>query len=350
MSNLPKNYEKILLGVAGVAALGVAALGYMKSSAVSTDFAFSSTGKGGKDATIPAAVETAKAMASLKGDTVIKQDMQGDRPVDFFVGVALYANKNDLNNPVDLWKGQPLFPPIPNRWWIETGADPGYANSPDRDDDGDGFSNMEEFLAKTNPKDPNDVPALVNKLVYVQDKSTTWYVKYGFDSDGKWDPTFLGNTADKKPLKNRVSAESMLAPGDTFFTSGDFAGRFKFTGFTKREITSPRTKQTQEYSIAQYEDTKPNKKGTKYESQQSLADAEIAANAYYDRTAVVELKAIGNEGKNFEVEEGTKFALPPGAPEKAYLMKKVTPDSIEVEFTGKDGATQTLEFKKGGTR
>ncbi|MDB6076520.1 MAG: hypothetical protein JWO82_267 [Akkermansiaceae bacterium] len=350
MSNLPKNYEKILIGVAGVAALGLAAVGYLKSSAVTTDFAFASKGKGNNDPTIPEAIDTTKAASSLQSNQVFEQTLDKDRPVDLFVGVALYANKNDPNTPVDLDSPAlpPLFPPIPNSWWSKTGADPSYANSPDRDDDSDGFSNKEEFEAKTNPKDANDVPALINKLAYVQDKSTMWYVQFGFESEGKWSPRFTGVTPDKKKLTNRVSAEAMLAVGDTFFASGEFAKRFKFVEMTNKEFTSERTKNTSTVQVAIYEDLKPNKKGTRYESRYGLPDAELEANAYYDRIAILDLKAQGNEGRHFEVEEGTKFSLPPGGAEKNYLLKKVTPESIEVEFT-KDGTAQTLEIKKGGT-
>jgi hypothetical protein len=99
--------------------------------------------------------------------------------------------------------------------------------------------------------------------------------------------------------------------------------------------------------FGQYEDLKPNKAGEKYESQYGLPDAQITASAYYDRTAVLDLQAIGYEGKEFKVEERTKFALPPDAPEKKYTLKKVTPDAIEVEYTDAAGATQTVEIKKG---
>jgi hypothetical protein len=47
------------------------------------------------------------------------------------------------------------------------------------------------------------------------------------------------------------------------------------------------------------------------------------------------------------VKERTKFALPPDAPEKNYLLKKVTPGSIEVEYKDANGQTQTKEIAKG---
>ncbi|QJE97148.1 Amuc_1099 family pilus-like system protein [Luteolibacter luteus] len=348
MSKLPKNFEKILVGVAGVAALGCAALGFMNFSAVGTDFAHQLKGNGAKDPTIPQATATTKATNSLTSNRVFeKSEDSAGRAVNLFIGVPLFANKNNPNVPVDPFKGDAIHPPIPNKWWIDNGADMTFANSPSRDDDNDGYTNLEEFEAKTKPTDPKSVPPLIDKLVFVKDESTMWYVQFGFESEGKWSPRFTGLTFDNKRLQNKVSALEMMSPGDTFFKDGAMANRFKFTGMIEKEITSAKTKLTQNVKFAQYEDLKENKKGEKYESQANLPEAELQANAYYDRTAVLDLKAIGFEGKEFKVEERTKFALPPDAPEKNYTLKKVTPGSIEVEYTDAQGQTQTKEIAKG---
>jgi hypothetical protein len=301
---------------------------------------------------VPQADATSKAVSSLTGNRIIEKGEANDRPVDLFVGIPLFADKNNPNVPVDPLspKMKPVHPPIPNKWWIETGADITHADSPSRDDDGDGFTNLEEFEAKTHPVDKNSIPALVNKLAYLKDESTMWYVQFGLESSGKWAPRFVGVTPDKKTkLQNRVSAVEMLSPGDTFFKEGIFASRFKFTGMEEREVTSERTRLVQRVKFALYEELKPNKKGDKYESQAGLPDAELEAKAYHDRIAVLDLRAIGYSGKEFKVEERTKFALPPDAPEKNYLLKKVTPEGIEVEYTDTDGQTKTLEITKGGT-
>ncbi|WP_193210457.1 Amuc_1099 family pilus-like system protein [Luteolibacter marinus] len=349
MSQLPKNFEKMLLGGACVAAVGLAALGFMKSGAVETDFDHSLAGSGKDDVGIPEAAATTKAINSLKSNRVIEPGDDDGRPVDIFVGIPLFADKNNPNKPVDLIDGKEVHEGIPNRWWIETGADITFANSPDRDDDGDGYTNREEYEGKTHPVDAKSYPPLINKLAYLKDESIQWYVQFGFESGGKWAPNILGVMPDGKAFKSRVSAVEMLEVGDTFFEDGPFAGRFKFTGMTEKEVTSERTQLTQTKRIGLYEDLKPNKAGTKYESEQSLPKAQLDASAYYDRTAVLELQAIGEEGTQFKVEEGTKFALPSGGDEKNYLLKTVTPESIVVEYTDADGKTQTKEISKGGT-
>jgi hypothetical protein len=350
MSKLPKNFEKALLGVAGVAAIGFAALGFMKSSAVETDFAHTPKGSGGKEIPVPEAPATSKATNSLTSNRNVEPGDAAGRPVDLFIGVPLFADKNNPNVPVDPLAGnpQPVHPPIPNEWWIKTGANMTFANSPDRDDDKDGFSNKEEYEAKTHPVDPKSVPALINKLAYVKDESTMWYVQFGFESGGKWSPRFIGLLPDGKTrIQNKQGALEGLSPGDTFFKEAPMKDRFKYTGIVEKEIKSDRTGLVQNVKFAQYEDLDPDKKGDKYESQAGLPEAELTANAYYDRNAILDLRAIGFEGKEFKVKERTKFALPPDAPEKNYLLKKVTPGSIEVEYKDANGQTQTKEIAKG---
>ncbi|MCW1886142.1 hypothetical protein OKA04_15500 [Luteolibacter flavescens] len=348
MSQLPKNLEKILLGVGGVTALACVGLGVMKTSAVDADFVRSVPSSGKEEIEVPEAPEAAKAVSSLTSNReIIKQEHDGSQ-VDTFVGIALFADKNDLNRSVDPRKGTPVHEGIPNSWWLDNGANMTFANSPDRDDDGDGFTNREEFLAKTHPVDATKYPPLVTKLAYVKDESTMWYVQFGLESGGKWAPRFVALTPDKsKKLQNRVSAAEMLAVGDTFFKEGDFANRFKFVGIEEREVKSERTGLAQNVKIGIFEELKANKAGDKYESQAGLPDAELESKAYYDRIAVLDLRAIGYGGKEFKVEERTKFALPPDAPEKNYLLKKVTPTGIEVEYTDASGATQTREIPKG---
>jgi hypothetical protein len=67
----------------------------------------------------------------------------------------------------------------------------------------------------------------------------------------------------------------------------------------------------------------------------------------YDRTAVLSLEALGLNGTEFKVEENTTFGLPPSSAKNEYLLKKVTPASITVEYTDPQGNLKTIEINKG---
>lgn len=181
----------------------------------------------------------------------------------------------------------------------------------------------------------------LDSLRFAGAATTIWYVQFGLESGGMWAPRFTGMTADRKRLQNRVSAVEMLQPGDVFFKDGAMAGRFKFLRIEEREVKSQRTGLVQRVKFAIYEDQRPGKAGTLYESQAGLPEAELESRAYHDRTAT-----LRNRDQEFEVEEGMKFTVP-GDPEGTeYLLKAVTKDRIVVEHTGPDGETVTREIAR----
>ena len=188
---------------------------------------------------------------------------------------------------------------------------------------------------------PDEQLLALDKLSYIRDESTMWYVQFGFESDGKWAPKLIARPFGGKITENKVSALGLFSPGDTFFDNGFMPGRFKFLGFTERQVTSERTKLVQNVKFAEYEDLKSNKKGERYESQYGLPDAELTKKAYYDRTAVLEFI-----GKEFEVEERRKFRLPPDPAGEEFFLKQVTPERIVVEFAGADGKAVVREIGK----
>jgi hypothetical protein len=139
MSWLSQNYEKVALGGAAVAALGLAYLGWSKLNAVEEDFATSLRGAGNNKTAVDGADLIPKARQSMALDRTWSQAVDGERPVDLFTGITLFISSNDQEKAIDLRKDAPLHPPIPNAWWIENRIDPGYADSPRQDPDADGF-------------------------------------------------------------------------------------------------------------------------------------------------------------------------------------------------------------------
>jgi len=181
-------------------------------------------------------------------------------------------------------------------------------------------------------------------LRYVREEATKWYVAFGEESDGKWKPWMMGQNENKRHFGNKNNPKPWFAPGDVFFKDGPMAGRFRFLGFSERQVVNRRTMLSQIAKVAEFEDLKPNKKGVKYESQYGLPEAEIDALASYDRTAVFEVR--GQEGKELRVEERTNFTLPSDPSGRSYFLKRVTPESVIVESTGPGGATRSQEIQK----
>jgi hypothetical protein len=344
MSWFAKNYEKAALGGTVALAFGLAFMGYSKFSSVEQDFGTGLKGQGNNNAAVRDADLIPKILASLKLDRTWNQALDGDRPVDLFTGIPLFISSLAPDKPIDLLKDAPVHPPIPNIWWIENRLDPGFADSPNRDPDQDGFSNLEEFNAKTDPNSAKSLPSLIAKLMYVKDESLTWVLRPGYGSDG----SFPFNYQDDKGGVNKAVGADLIAPGGLFFAKPPMKDRFKLLGSEVRKELNKKINIEMEVTIVRIEDQRPNKKGVIYEIPAPLSEQRRNEHLKYDRTAVFSLEALGLNGKEFKVEENTKFALPPDGPKKDYLAKVVTPESVTVEYTNPAGEIKTFQIGKGG--
>jgi len=344
MSWFSKNYEKVTLGGAVAVAIGFTYLGWAKYSNVDDDFGPGAQSGGGTMTAVAGSELIPKAQQSMKHDLTWKQALDVDRPVDLFTGIALFVKKSESEKSVDLLKGDPVHPPIPNTWWLEHRLDPGYADAPDRDPDGDGFTNLEEYKAGTDPNDPKSYPSLIAKLMYQKDESLAWVVRPGYGGDGG---KFPFTYEDSLRRNNRIPAGEDIGPGELFFKKEPMVDRFKFLGTEVRKEMNKQTHTEEEVTYTRIEDQRPNKKGVVYEIPAPLAEQRRKEYVQYDRTAVFSLEALGKNGAEFKVEENTAFALPPDAPKKEFFLKKVTPDSVTLEYTDSQGKNKTLELQKG---
>ncbi|RYD38894.1 MAG: hypothetical protein EOP85_16785 [Verrucomicrobiaceae bacterium] len=346
MSWFQTNYEKAALGGAAVIALGLAFAGWSKFGGIPEEFGTVLKGTGNNNSAVKDADLISKANSSFKLErTWTKEKVDGDRAVDLFTGIPLYVKSSSPEEQVDPIKDEPVHPPIPNTWWIEHRLDMGFADSPQRDPDSDGFSNLEEFQSKTDPNDPKSVPALIAKLKYVKDESLGWVLRPGYGEGSN----FPFNYEDTKGGVNKVGAADMIEPGGLFFSKGVMANRFKLLGSEVRKEMNTKVNIEMEVTIVRIEDQRANKKGTIYEIPSPLSDLRKNEYLKYDRTAVLSLEALGMEGKEFKVEENTTFALPPGAASKDYTVKTVTPDAITVEYPTPSGEKKTVQITKGNT-
>ena len=344
MSWFAKNYEKAALGTAAAASLGLAYFGWAKVGSVDEDFSSSLRGAGNSNPAIEGAGAVSKALASLKLERSLAPGDDNGRSVDLFTGIPLFVKRDAPEQAIDLLKDEPVHPPIENVWWLENRIDPGFADSPQRDPDNDGFSNLEEFTAKTDPNDAKSHPPLIHKLQYVKDETLTWVVRPGFD-DGNGAFSFTYQDSERRT--NRTGSAEPVGPDGLMFSEEPMKNRLKVIGSEVRNVVNPRTGAELPTTFVQLEDQRPNKKGTRYEVPAAFPPQRANEHAQYDRTAIFTLEAIGQEGTEFKVEENTAFALPADAPEKDYLLKAVTPESVTVEFTDADGSRRTAEIPNG---
>lgn len=152
------NYDKILLIAAGLLLAGVAVYIVSDTNSLAGRFvqpAFTRQG----------ATFTPDDKISRIRDDRASMDRQSDwkeAPGSLFVSREYLVRDGRL---IDILQGdEEIFPGIPNKWIKEHRLEYSDAKLPERDPDEDGFSNMEEFLAQTNPRDPASRPAGWTKL------------------------------------------------------------------------------------------------------------------------------------------------------------------------------------------
>lgn len=345
MSWFSKNYEKAALGGAVAIALGLAYMGWSKFGSVETDFNIDLAGKGNNNTAVKDADLIPKAIASLALDRTWERALTGDRPVDLFIGIPLFVPSAAPETTVDPMAkdSTPVHPPIPNIWWLDNRLDPGFADSPARDPDQDGFSNLDEYTAKTDPNDSKVFPSLIAKLMYLRDESLGWVIRPSFGDNGK----FPFNYKDTKGAEGKTGAADMIEPGGLFFAKAPMANRFKLLGHEVRKELNRATNVEREVTIVRIEDQRPNKKGIIYEFPSPLSAERMNEHLKWDRTAVFSLEALGLQGKEFKVEEFTSFGLPSDSAKKNYHLKSVTPNEVTVEYTDAAGEKKSVTITKG---
>jgi hypothetical protein len=343
MSWISQNYEKVAVGGGLLIAAGLAFAGWSKLNSVNEDFKTSLAGGGSKEASVHRAEDVALAIQSVPQKHVWTQVELDNRMIDLFTSIPLFVQKSDTTKLVDLFKDEAVHASVPNIWWLENRIDPGFADSPQRDPDSDGFSNEEEYVSKTDPNDPRSHPELATKLMFVRDDSLQWLLEPGFPAEGG----FTFRYFDTKGQTNKAGALEIVKPGDLFFKQGAAKERFKMLSSEVRREENPNTHAVEERTYVKIEDQRPNKKGRIYDIPNNIPDVRKPNYYQYDRSAVLTLEALGQGGKEFKIEENTKFGIPMDNPKKDYLLKKVTPETIEVEYADATGTVKTLELRKG---
>lgn len=355
MSWISDHYEKAALAGTLLAAVALGYVGLQSKSAVQTDFNSKPRGKGSNDPSVIDGDKVSLAKFSFQNDPKWTKAEVNDRPVDLFTGVPLFVKRPktgdtspESKKPVDLPTSPDVHPPITNKWFLEYRIDPGFGDSPQRDEDGDGFTNLEEFNANTNPTDERSHPPLIIKLVYLGDESVKWVLRpNGFPNDAE--PGMNFEYSDTKCLKVKNQAAEPIKPGSLFFVEDEaktVKNRFKYLKFVKIKQRDERVDADVEIDMIHVEDQKPNKKTTVYEIPANFRPNELNKFAKYDRTAKLSLEALGFGGQELKIEEFTDFALPKDAATKSYRLMEVSPTRVVVRETLADGTTKLHEIAK----
>jgi hypothetical protein len=143
-----------------------------------------------KDNAIPPVNLDAIRQASALADSPSKWKAPSDLPAgsaergSLLVSRRYLLKDGKLIDPLAEGSDQ-LHPPLTNDWLLANGLDYTDMNIKEKDSDGDGFSNLEEFEKKTSPNDPKDAPASFNKLKLVGFEPVPFRLEFKGDPSGE---------------------------------------------------------------------------------------------------------------------------------------------------------------------
>ena len=234
-------------------------------------------------------------------------------------GKAVPLNKSILmvvknDQLFDLFVENPQFrPPMTNDYLVKNDLpDILHANVGELDPDDDGFSNEEEFLASTNPKDAASKPPATNKL-FLKSRITNDYI--------------LSLRSSTMPVQvQRVKPEpkkSVFVQNGQEFGFDTGVNRFKAISFEKKVVPDPRTGE-RDVSELKFLDTASNKEFV-------IIRGEDLNLAEYEAQFEFRLKEV----KEFAVKKGERFQLP-GTGETFLVVDVLETEAViaKIDATG----------------
>ena len=331
MQNRQGNYEKTILIIASVIAIGVAAYLVFESQGFEESLALAQSNLR-NELNAPDKQKVVDATETIKKKYAWISPMRNGKAVPLNKSVLLVMKEGTL---FDLLLPEPKFrEPMTNVFLTgDLTKNPPEAALPhifspnvgDLDADEDGFSNLEEFNAKTDPRDANSMPPFTNKLVLRKRISHDYILLLKGGSDGTFQIQRL------VPNKN-----SVFKPVNEEFGFDKGVIRFKILSSRNDTIQHP-TLGPMNVAILKMLDLSTNKEFELVQGKE-VNLAEYEADFEFQWKTRRQIPGIG-EGKQFQL---------PGLG-KTYFIIKLEDSKAIISPAGPDGrpTKETIEIKQG---
>jgi len=329
MAKAEEHYDKIALGVGAVVLLAAAWFAYSGYSQSQGEFDHHTPPS--KDLKpIPEEILIVDSSQKLNGEVKVEEQEVNDKAVKLFTGANRYVIKGKNGKLEALDPEGAVHPPMKNGWFFENEIEIGWKDAPERDPDGDGFTNREEHDAKTNPNDITSTPPLLEKLAFLKVETFIFELQLGGLS---------GDTAQfrYRDNKNRgqVQRTRFIPMGSQLFDQSFF----KLKEIKESEVKNPSTNSMTKVKIAVVEQLQGPQKGRLL----SIQHRANPAPQFKEFTAVLTLNAVAESGNQFKVPDNGRFSLPYKAEaseeEKKYTLK-FSADGKKISIEGDGGKVE----------
>lgn len=232
------HYEKVVLGAMSLILLALAWFLFQNAQQFNKTFAgLKGEVAGSKKIAMAdlASVEAAAARAA--------EPAQWKEKGSLFVSRPYILKDGKLYDP--LAGDSPLYPPVPNRWIMDNELDILDSNVLAMDTDGDGFTNLDEWEARTNPRDKTNHPEYITKLKLARIVQKPFRLLFASYTDGD----FAINTLDvSQPTQFRKLGDQITGTP------------YKIVGFEKKKKTNIKTDAEEDVSELAIENTETGKR------------------------------------------------------------------------------------------
>jgi hypothetical protein len=332
MQNSQGNYEKTILTIASLVAIGVAAWLVFESQGFEESLALAQASSK-NDLNPPNTKAVVEATETLKKKYSWVSPVRNGKAVPLNKSVLLVMKSGQL---FDLLLPEPKFrEPMTNIFLTgDLTKNPPESQLPDifspnvgdLDADEDGFSNLEEFNAKSDPRDPVKMPPLTSKLFLRQRISHDYILKL-VSGDG--------TTFQIQRLKPEPKSSKFVPLNEQFgFEKG--VVRFRIVSSKKDTVQHP-TLGPMDVFILKILDLSTNKEFELVQGKElNLAEYEAELEFRWKKRQIIP-----------GVREGKVFQLPGVG--KSYYIRKLEETKALISPLGNDGkpASETIEIQQG---
>lgn len=159
MDSIRRNYDRVLLVLGGVLLTSVSALLGLKGLSFNQGLERDAQGvPPSRKVPVVDVLPYEQALAQLEKSSAWRAHKN-----PLFVSDKYLVKEGRLVNPLEE-DGLPIHPPVPNKWFEVNNLDLLDPKILSQDQDKDGFSNLEEFDAKTDPQSVQSHPEYITKL------------------------------------------------------------------------------------------------------------------------------------------------------------------------------------------
>ncbi len=245
--------------------------------------------------------------------------------VKYFGSVPLYRYFDKLVNVLEI---EPVFEDIPNSWFVVNGLEISSKGILSQDQDGDGFSNKEEFFSESNPNDVTSMPDLINKLEVSHVVEEEWLLSV-VSEDGKGGYKF---SLKNEEFPKGTRSKKMYQAGDIIFPKL-LKDRLLLKKVRAVEVERFGVKVEQE--VFEIED---RLLGATFEIPRRIRRSDEDKYRRKDQLVSIFLNLPEHNQTIKELRIGQEFALPIDSETKSYKLISVDKKSVnfEVSFQAKD--------------